>query len=98
MVLQRGALGHKPASLGGTVFPAKNFNADDDVAKIHDAMKGWGTDEEPLIDVLAYRSNAQRQQIRAKYPNTYNNKVREADMINRLRCDKLFFCAVKRYG
>ena len=47
-------------------------------------MKGWGTDEEPLIDVMAYRSNAQRQQIRAKYPNTYNNKVREADIISRL--------------
>ena len=74
--VQRGGAAQKLTSLGGTVFPAKNFNADDDVTKIHEAMQGWGTDEEPLIDVLAFRSNAQRQQIRAKYPNKYNNKVR----------------------
>ena len=57
--------------LGGTVFASRSFNVDADVEKIHDAMKGWGTDEQPLIDVLAYRSNEQRQQVRAKYPKKH---------------------------
>ena len=55
----------------GTVKEAKNFNADDDAKKIHDAIKDWGTDEDKLIDILSTRSNAQRQQIKKKYKEKY---------------------------
>ena len=56
---------------GGTIKEAKNFNADDDAKKIHEAIKDWGTNEQPLIDILSTRSNAQRQQIKKKYKEKY---------------------------
>lgn len=63
---------------GGTVQPSKAFAVDSDVKNIHEAMEGFGTNEGPLIEILANRSNAQRQQIRKKYMETYK-KVRECE-------------------
>ena len=57
----------------GTLKPAKNFNVDEDVRKIHEAMKGFGTDEEPLIRILTGRSNEQRQQIKKRYHDKYKS-------------------------
>ena len=59
-------------SKGGTTKAAKDFDVDRDVERIHEAMKGWGTNEEPLIEILSGRDNAQRQQIRRKYQETYD--------------------------
>ena len=55
----------------GTTKAASNFNVDDDVRRLHEAMKGFGTNEEPLIEILTGRSNDQRQQIRKKYKEKY---------------------------
>lgn len=49
-----------------TVYPASNFHLAEDAENLRAAMKGLGTDEETIIEILATRSNAQRQQI-AKY-------------------------------
>ena len=68
----------------GTIKEAKNFNADDDVTKIHEAMKGWGTDEAPLIDILSTRSNAQRQAIKKKYKEKYKKVIIQHLSINQL--------------
>ncbi|MBN3300567.1 ANXA4 protein, partial [Amia calva] len=48
----------------GTVTEAAGFNAEQDAQKLRNAMKGAGTDEVAIIDVLAHRTIAQRQLIK----------------------------------
>ncbi|KAM7391087.1 hypothetical protein PAMP_021803 [Pampus punctatissimus] len=47
----------------GTVKPAEIFYAKDDAEHLKKAIEGLGTDEKTLIEILAHRSNAQRQII-----------------------------------
>lgn len=49
-----------------TVVPYANFKASEDGDALRAAMKGFGTNEQAIIDILTDRSNAQRQEI-AKY-------------------------------
>jgi len=49
-----------------TVTPFPGFNASEDGQALRAAMKGFGTDEQAIIDILTTRSNSQRQEI-AKY-------------------------------
>ena len=65
----------------GSVKEAKNFNPEEDGEKIHEAVKGFGTDEQPLIDILAYRTNAQRQQIKTKYKDKYDKVCQRESLI-----------------
>nr|BAD99420.1 annexin [Ephydatia fluviatilis] len=51
----------------GTVQPAAHFDAEADAAALRKAMKGVGTDEAAIINVIAHRSNAQRQELKLKY-------------------------------
>ncbi|CAG7836046.1 unnamed protein product [Allacma fusca] len=46
-----------------TVNPATGFVALNDAKALRAAMKGFGTDEGAIIDILTARSNAQRQEI-----------------------------------
>ncbi|XP_030057748.1 annexin A4 [Microcaecilia unicolor] len=52
---------------GGTVKPYSGFNAAEDAHKLRKAMKGIGTDEDAIIDVLVKRSVSQRQEINIAY-------------------------------
>jgi len=50
-----------------TVRPHAAFDASADAKALRAAMKGWGTNEQEIIDILCHRSNQQRQHIRNAY-------------------------------
>ncbi|MCI4381499.1 hypothetical protein PGIGA_G00252490 [Pangasianodon gigas] len=50
--------------LRGTVHPCPDFDPASDAQDLRKAMKGFGTDEDTIINIVTKRSNAQRQEIR----------------------------------
>ncbi|XP_077380927.1 annexin A5b [Festucalex cinctus] len=59
----------------GTVKASGNFNASADAEALYKAMKGLGTDEEAILQLLTARSNAQRQQITATYKTLFGKDL-----------------------
>lgn len=59
----------------GTIRPYPNFSAEDDAKVLRKAMKGFGTDEKAIIDVLAARSNSQRQEIRNRFKTMFGKDL-----------------------
>ncbi|XP_061626452.1 annexin A5b [Phyllopteryx taeniolatus] len=59
----------------GTVKASANFDADADAEVLYKAMKGLGTDEEAILQLLTSRSNAQRQQIIAVYKTLFGKDL-----------------------
>ncbi|XP_064625998.1 annexin A6-like [Lineus longissimus] len=59
----------------GTVCPNPHFNPEDAAAKLRKAMKGLGTDEDAIIDVLAAHDNAQRREIAKKFQVMYGKDL-----------------------
>lgn len=64
------------------VVAAPNFNAAEDAAILRSAMKGFGTDEEAIINILTSRTNGQRQVIKEVF-----NKEYERDIIDDLKSE-----------
>ncbi|KAI6654761.1 Annexin A7-like [Oopsacas minuta] len=54
-------------STHGTVVPARPFDAEADAQVLRTAMKGLGTDEKAIINVISKRSNSQRIEIKTKF-------------------------------
>uniref|UniRef100_A0A671U7B1 Annexin n=1 Tax=Sparus aurata TaxID=8175 RepID=A0A671U7B1_SPAAU len=50
-----------------TLRPAASFDPAADAQALRKAMKGFGTDEDAIIDIVAQRSNTQRQEIRQTF-------------------------------
>uniref|UniRef100_A0A0B7AN97 Annexin n=2 Tax=Arion vulgaris TaxID=1028688 RepID=A0A0B7AN97_9EUPU len=59
----------------GTLKPFEPFNAEADAEVLHTAMKGIGTDEDALINVLAYRASPQRAQIITTYKTLFGKDL-----------------------
>ncbi|XP_055927704.1 annexin-B12-like isoform X2 [Argiope bruennichi] len=60
----------------GTISPATEFNVENVVSRLRKAMRGIGTDEKVIIDILTGHSNSQRQIIKKKYKTIYGRGLR----------------------
>lgn len=65
-----------------TVVAAPGFNPSEDAAALRKAMKGFGTDEAKIIEILCSRTNGQRQQIREAF-----NRELGRDLIKDLKSE-----------
>ncbi|CAG2243687.1 Annexin A11,Annexin A13,Annexin A7,Annexin A8,Annexin-B12,Annexin A8-like protein 1 [Mytilus edulis] len=59
----------------GTVQASSNSDPDEDVLALYDAMKGLGTDEDAIIEIIPHRSNSQRQTLKKKYKEKYKKDL-----------------------
>ena len=66
---------------GPTVKPAAPFHPKQDAKRLYGAMDygflGWATNEDALIDILAYRSCKQRYEIADTFKSMYNINFRK---------------------
>ncbi|XP_056645816.1 annexin B11-like isoform X3 [Diorhabda sublineata] len=58
-----------------TVRPANPFNPTEDAQVLRKAMKGFGTDEKAIINVLARRTNEQRLQIAMQFKTLFGKDL-----------------------
>ncbi|XP_020669593.3 annexin A3 [Pogona vitticeps] len=73
----------------GTIQNHPGFNPSEDAKAIQKAIKGVGTDEKTLIDILTTRSNDQRQQIVREYKAVAGKELKDAlkgDLSGNLEC------------
>ncbi|XP_035825822.1 annexin A4, partial [Aplysia californica] len=61
----------------GTLKPFEPFNAEADAETLRTATKGIGTDEDALINVLAYRASPQRVEIVNAYKTMFGKELVE---------------------
>jgi len=65
---------YTPAA-NATVKSFPDFNGESDCEILKAAMKGFGTDEDAIIDVITARTNAQRQEIKDMFKQMYGKDL-----------------------
>ncbi|CAH8545940.1 unnamed protein product [Dicrocoelium dendriticum] len=76
------AMAYSGNSFNPTLRPYPHFNAEEDCEKLRKAMKGIGTDENAIIDVLAHRTADQRVQLVKQFKIMYGK-----DLISELKSE-----------
>ncbi|KAK2142740.1 hypothetical protein LSH36_919g01024 [Paralvinella palmiformis] len=61
----------------GTLKPWEYFNAERDCEALRAAMKGVGTDERVIVDIMGYRISTQRQEIVKMFKTMFGKDLRE---------------------
>ncbi|XP_078386824.1 annexin A4-like [Cetorhinus maximus] len=61
----------------GTVRPSPTFNVHHDAENLRNAMKGLGTNEDTIIDIVTSRTNFERQQIIKAFKSSYDQSLIE---------------------
>ncbi|CAC5391595.1 Annexin A7,Putative annexin A2-like protein,Annexin-B12,Annexin A6,Annexin A1,Annexin A11,Annexin A8,Annexin A2,Annexin A3,Annexin B10,Annexin A8-like protein 1,Annexin A5,Annexin A13,Annexin A2-A,Annexin A4 [Mytilus coruscus] len=59
----------------GTVQASAHSDPEEDCLALYDAMKGLGTDEDAIIEIIPHRSNSQRQTLKKKYKEKYKKDL-----------------------
>nr|XP_035123673.2 annexin A8-like protein 1 isoform X3 [Callithrix jacchus] len=72
---------------GVTVKSSSHFNPDPDAETLCKAMKGIGTNEQAIIDVLTRRSNVQRQQIAKSFKAQFGKARGRLDLTETLKSE-----------
>lgn len=70
-------LGGMELASKGTIVPAENFDAEEDAQKLFEAMKGWGSDDRAMLELLSARSAQQRKDIAKMYKTMYGRDLRQ---------------------
>ncbi|XP_070545070.1 annexin A5-like [Ptychodera flava] len=65
----------QPFECHGTVRPANPFDAEEDAEILRKAMKGIGTDEQAIINLIVSRSNEQRQRIKLQFKTMFGKDL-----------------------
>uniref|UniRef100_A0AAY4E3P7 Annexin n=1 Tax=Denticeps clupeoides TaxID=299321 RepID=A0AAY4E3P7_9TELE len=58
-----------------TISHFPDFDANSDAETLYNAMKGFGSNKEAILDLITSRSNAQRQEIRSAYKSLYGKDL-----------------------
>jgi len=66
-----------------TVYPADELVAEEDAQILRKAMKGWGTSESPIIDLVVNRSWEQLKEVETIFKASYGRDLKE-DLENEL--------------
>ncbi|XP_071503582.1 annexin A13-like [Diadema antillarum] len=70
-------LAREGMELLGTILALDDFDPEADAVALQDAISGIGTDEDKIIEILANRTNEQRQQIKFKFLSSFGRKLQE---------------------
>ncbi|XP_043204976.1 annexin A5-like [Amphibalanus amphitrite] len=60
-----------------TVVPYEDFNAEEDAHALKAAMKGMGTEEAPIVEILTRRTYQQREEIAQTYKREFGRDLGE---------------------